>query len=595
MRASSNSARSATLTEAKAQPRDAGTVALLSVVLTLAALAFCSQHQLLLLYGDAVAHLHIARRIFDARTPGFRQLGSVWLPLPHLLLIPFVLKMSWWQSGVPGAIPSMACYVASCVGLYRLALCFVRNAIAWLAVVFFALNPGLLYFSTTSMTEPLFLAEMIWAALLIVLLARDLEAGNSEGLGRLLLGASTVLVCAVFTRYDGWICAAAAWCLASWIVLRRRNFRERLTGIWLLATVLVVMAPLVWIAYNAKQFHDPFDFLRGPYSARAIEARTSPSGAGHYMEYHRPVVATLYFLKAAELGAVVPYATQLIFLLSLTGTAFLWVRRRSAALAAATLLWLPLPFYAYAVAYGSVPIFIPVWFPHSWYNTRYGMEMLPAFALFAAATLEGLAMWRPRWLGWMVPAAAALIVINSILLLRAGPLVFREAVVNSRSRIPFESALANWLRILPPGKTLLMYTSEHIGAVQQAGIPLHDIINEGDYYEWNAALNDPAAKADYVVALDGDAVAKAVAAHPRGLTLLQIVCSTGQPCARVYIAKTAAGAIAQPAAGAIAKTATDAIAQPAAGASAKPAEGAITQPAAGDAQPAVAARPGSSR
>ena len=88
--------------------------------------------------------------------------------------------------------------------------------------------------------------------------------------------------------------------------------------------------------------------------------------------------------------------------------------------------------------------------------------------------------------------------------------------MNSRSRIPFESALANWLRILPPGKTLLMYTSEHIGAVQQAGIPLHDIINEGDYYEWNAALKDPAAKADYVVALDGDAVAKAVAAHPQG-------------------------------------------------------------------------------
>src|SRR6202789_1760304 len=190
MRASSNSARSATLTDAKGQPpRDAGTVALLSLVLTLAALAFCSQHQLLLLYGDAVAHLHIARRIFDARTPGFRQLGSVWLPLPHLLLVPFVLKMSWWQSGVAGAIPSMACYVASCVGLYRLALCFVRNAIAWLAVVFFALNPGLLYFSTTAMTEPLFLAEMVWAALLIALFARRSASGAVEGLGRLLLGA----------------------------------------------------------------------------------------------------------------------------------------------------------------------------------------------------------------------------------------------------------------------------------------------------------------------------------------------------------------------------------------------------------------------
>ncbi len=77
----------------------------LSAVLTLAALAFCSRHQLLLLYGDAVAHLHIARRLFDSREPGFRQLGSVWLPLPHLLLVPFVLKMSWWQSGVRGGDP----------------------------------------------------------------------------------------------------------------------------------------------------------------------------------------------------------------------------------------------------------------------------------------------------------------------------------------------------------------------------------------------------------------------------------------------------------------------------------------------------------
>jgi 4-amino-4-deoxy-L-arabinose transferase-like glycosyltransferase len=554
MRASSNSARSAILTETKEpQPGDAGTVALLSAMLTLAALFFCSQHQLLLLYGDAVAHLHIARRIFDSREPGFRQLGSVWLPLPHLLLVPFVQKMSWWQSGVAAALPAMACYVAACVGLYRLALCFVRHSIAWLAVAFFALNPGLLYFATTAMTEPLFLAEMIWAALLIALLARRSEAGDTKRLGRLLLGASLVLVCAVFTRYDGWVYAAAAWCIASWIVLRRRNLRERLTGMWLLASVLVLMAPLLWMAYNAKQFHDPLDFLRGPYSAHAIEARTSPSGAGHYMEYHRPVVATLYFLKAAELGAVVPHAAQLIFLIAITGTAFLWLRRRSVALTAATLLWLPLPFYAYSVAYGSVPIFIPVWFPHSWYNTRYGMEMLPAFALFAAVALEGLAMWRPRWQEWIVPVAAMLIVANSIFLLRARPLVFQEAVENARTRIPFERTLSNWLGMLPPGKTLLMSTSEHIGAVQRAGIPLRNIINEGDYYEWGAALKDPAAKAEYVVALDGDAVARAVAEHPQGLTLLEVVRSTGQPTARVYKTKAAAGAIDQPAAGAIAK------------------------------------------
>jgi hypothetical protein len=421
------------------------------------------------------------------------------------------------------------------------------------------------------MTEPLFLAEMIWAALMIALFARRSEVADRGVLGRLLLGASLVLVCAVFTRYDGWIYAAAAWCIASGAmvrtVLRRGGLRDRLTGIWLLASVLVVMAPLLWMAYNAKQFHDPLDFLRGPYSARAIEARTSPAGGGHYPEYHRPWVAALYYLKAAELGAVVPYATQLIFLLALAGTAVLWVRRRSAALAAATLLWLPLPFYIYAVAYGSVPIFIPVWFPHSWYNTRYGMEMLPAFALFAAAALEGLVMWRPRWQDWMVPLVGVLIAVNSVLLLRATPLVFQEAIQNSRSRVAFEHALANGLAVLPPNTTLLMYTSEHIGAVQRAGIPLRNIIDEGDYYEWQASLQDPGAKAEYVVALDGDPVAKAVAEHPQGLTMLQVICSTGQGCARVYYA------------------------DPAAGASAHPAAGAPAHPAAGAAQPTGAAQP----
>ena len=56
------------------------------------------------------------------------------------------------------------------------------------------------------------------------------------------------------------------------------------------------------------------------------------------------------------------------------------------------LLWLPLPFYAYSVAYGSVPIFIPVWRPYSWYNTRYGMELLPAFALFRGLPAPGAAL-----------------------------------------------------------------------------------------------------------------------------------------------------------------------------------------------------------
>ena len=58
----------------------------------------------ILLYGDAVAHLNISRRIFDSLTPGFRQLGTVWLPLPHALTAPFVVNDWMWRTGAGGSI-----------------------------------------------------------------------------------------------------------------------------------------------------------------------------------------------------------------------------------------------------------------------------------------------------------------------------------------------------------------------------------------------------------------------------------------------------------------------------------------------------------
>ena len=49
------------------------------VVLGFFSLLVCYSKGYLLLYGDAVAHLGIARRIVDAHYPGIAQLGGVWL------------------------------------------------------------------------------------------------------------------------------------------------------------------------------------------------------------------------------------------------------------------------------------------------------------------------------------------------------------------------------------------------------------------------------------------------------------------------------------------------------------------------------------
>src|SRR5579862_2107355 len=84
----------------------------------------------ILLFGDAVAHINIARRVFDSRTPGPLQLGTVWLPLPHLLMMPFVRGRWLWQTGIGGSLPSMVAFILGVVGIFRLARILLQSIAA---------------------------------------------------------------------------------------------------------------------------------------------------------------------------------------------------------------------------------------------------------------------------------------------------------------------------------------------------------------------------------------------------------------------------------------------------------------------------------
>jgi hypothetical protein len=69
------------------------------------------QNGLGLAYNDARSHLDIARRVVEGLKPGAAQLGSVWLPLPHIAMLPTVWNDFFWHSGLAGALPSMLSFV----------------------------------------------------------------------------------------------------------------------------------------------------------------------------------------------------------------------------------------------------------------------------------------------------------------------------------------------------------------------------------------------------------------------------------------------------------------------------------------------------
>ncbi len=188
-----------------------------------------------------------------------------------LLLIPFVQVYSWWASGFAGVIPSALAYLAGCAGIYRLARRWLPPAAAALTLAFFATNPNLLYLQTTAMVEPLFICETIWIVLWLVEWQAALDSDPIRA-GHLQIWIAAAFVAAVFTRYDGWILAMLAWGCVGLVLMRRDGLRSR--GFWL-ASILVAAAPLAWFIYNAAAFGDWLYFLRGPYSARAIEIRTA--------------------------------------------------------------------------------------------------------------------------------------------------------------------------------------------------------------------------------------------------------------------------------------------------------------------------------
>jgi hypothetical protein len=521
------------------------------VLLAFVALFVCFHHNYLLLYGDAVAHLAIARRILDAKWPGLSQLGGVWLPLPHILMLPFIMNLRMWQTGLAAAPMSMLSYAASVAGIWRLARRMMRLRWALVATTFYALNANLLFLSTTAMTEALFLALLIWSVVATSESIAALRQGDVVTARARMMLAGFLIFGQVFTRYDGWIIGAILWlCFAYAIFTSSEDLRRRMRPHFILFTIIVAAGPLLWFWYNAHFEHDWLDFLRGPYSAKQIERRTAPPGQ-HYRGWHNVGWAALFYTRTAQIDAAAWETGFALMLAALYGV-WLSLKRRAVSTVAAAfraraesfalLLWIPLPFYIYSIAYGSVPIFIPQLWPHAFYNARYGMELLPALALYAALSAEQFETWlKSRTASWAPlaarlwqPAAMVLCVANCIAMMYFIPLVLKEGMHNSTTRVALESNLATVLEEMPQNVPIMMSLTNHVGAVQTAGRSLQSMVSENDDQAWQIALKDPARHAAYVIAIVGDPVAKAVAANPQGLGEVEVICTTGQPCAHIY-------------------------------------------------------------
>jgi hypothetical protein len=236
--------------------------ALLGTIAT-ASYAFTGQG---LSHYDAKAHLVVSRRIFDSLTPGWEQIGAVWLPLPHLLnALPVQIDHLYRTGGFAIAISVLAHAVATASLAGTVMLLTASRAGAVLAAGLYGANPNVLYLQSTPMTEPLLFALTSMQAYLLTkwVLAGRLTVPAAAGW-------VTVLAC--LTRYEAWPITGACFAASAYALWRRGHAAGDVARVFARLSMYPIVTVLAFMVFSrltvgewfvSGGFFVPDDTLRG--------------------------------------------------------------------------------------------------------------------------------------------------------------------------------------------------------------------------------------------------------------------------------------------------------------------------------------------
>jgi len=440
-------------------------VGIAAALVAAAAAVIYARHDLAISHYDARAHLVVARRVIDSLTPGWHQIGAVWLPLPHVLnLLP--VQWDWaYRTGASATLISVVCMGVSAFACARLLERATGSRLAGAAcAALLVTNVNVLYLHATPMTEPLLLALAFLAVERLDAWLRDPAMSSTSP------GLALFLLC--LTRYEGWALTAAAMGITGLVLMIgvwRRNMgagarRYARLALWPAAAVvgfLCLSRATVGAWFVSGGFYVPDNPARGEL--------------GLVLEQIRDGVERLSSPAYAAFGALG------LVLVAVRGAASRQHRAVLVVVSLAAMAALPL------VAFHAGHPF----------RIRYMTPLVAASALF---TGFAIGLTPPVGRALMLAAAAVLIVPDLKPFDHTAPMIV-EARREERHQVNRRAVTAA-LHQAWDGTPILMSMgslAHYMHDLGREGFDIADFLHEGNGEIWNAAAADPASHVTFLM------------------------------------------------------------------------------------------------
>lgn len=465
----------------------------IAITLSIASYLWSLKNGYTIVYNDAMSHLNIARLVIDCIEPNFAQLGSVWLPLNHVLSLSLIWNDWAWHSGFAGSIFSMIAYVFSVWGIYKIILEVTNNKLAGFAgAMVIALNLNMLYLQTTPLTEPLYVSFFI---LSIFSFIKWLNTDNFKYL--LLLGFFGFLQ--VLIRYDGWFVVSVEGLLILYhqIFCQKEKINKTI-GKFIIFAFPIVFGAGLWLIWNFLIFGNPLFFAFGDNSAHAQQTFIEKTSG--LITKHNLIIS----FKAYWYSVIGNIGKYLIAFSCLSALFFLFKRKielqRNKKILIIILLSSPFVFNVISLYFGfsiiNMPQLnwnIPLRSSSQWFNVRYGIMALPFIAFFIGILVN---LWKKSII--ILLTIIFLIVYQNFLLFSSGPIVLLEGVYDEKASET--SNVADTLKkVVGKNEKILVSTAVFSSVLFKTGLSLNYFIHEGVSKQWKYALKNPENFAEWIL------------------------------------------------------------------------------------------------